>query len=399
MNEQTMGQRIAARRKLLNLSQEALSEKLNVSRQAISKWEADATIPEIDKLIALSKLYGVSVGWLLGVETQENPFSEELSESQLKTVEEIIKGYHATGKKHYFLRAIALLLCMAATVAVLLNHAQQQNQQLAAENAAIQAQIAELAAGNADVQAQIDKVSALISIQSESNKLLRSFVPLCYLNDDLTTVDITFYFFPRVYHENMTASLNILNPSTGFSEILECRWVGDRYLVHTTLPLANHYRYSFLLFSQSGYKEEILDGDYYYSDLLAHSSFYIDEENPKYAQMLTGQSGTISADEKTYCFNSPIYMPRVQENNGFVPFDDVTIALLHNGEVIWEADYSDAFLELYKKENIAIPLEPDIQAELPQLTEGDKLTLELSATTHTERTVITRLDDLTVIIP
>ena len=90
MNEQTMGQRIAARRKLLNLSQEALSEKLNVSRQAISKWEADATIPEIDKLIALSKLYGVSVGWLLGVETQENPFSEELSESQLKTVEEII---------------------------------------------------------------------------------------------------------------------------------------------------------------------------------------------------------------------------------------------------------------------------------------------------------------------
>ena len=92
-------------------------------------------------------------------------------------------------------------------------------------------------------------------------------------------------------------------------------------------------------------------------------------------------------------------MPRVQENNGFVPFDDVTIALLHNGEVIWEADYSDAFLELYKKENIAIPLEPDIQAELPQLTEGDKLTLELSATTHTERTVITRLDDLTVIIP
>ena len=73
MNELTMGQRIASRRKLLNLSQEALAEQLDVSRQAVSKWESDAAIPEIDKLIALSRLYGVSVGWLLGVEDRKIP--------------------------------------------------------------------------------------------------------------------------------------------------------------------------------------------------------------------------------------------------------------------------------------------------------------------------------------
>lgn len=68
----TIGQRIAEERKKLGLSQEALGEKLGVSRQAISKWESDASVPEIDKLIILSKLFGVSVGWLLGVEkTQE----------------------------------------------------------------------------------------------------------------------------------------------------------------------------------------------------------------------------------------------------------------------------------------------------------------------------------------
>ena len=64
----TIGQRIAQKRKELGLSQEALGSKLGVSRQSIYKWEADSALPEIDKLIALSRLFGVSVGWLLGVE-------------------------------------------------------------------------------------------------------------------------------------------------------------------------------------------------------------------------------------------------------------------------------------------------------------------------------------------
>ena len=94
MKDLTMGQRIAEQRKKLGLSQEALGEKMNVSRQAISKWESDGAVPEVDKLIALSRLFGVSVGWLLGVEEQTVQQETSLSETQLKTVEEIIKKYH-----------------------------------------------------------------------------------------------------------------------------------------------------------------------------------------------------------------------------------------------------------------------------------------------------------------
>ena len=68
MTDTTMGQRIGERRRLLGLSQEALGEKLGVSRQAISKWESDGAVPEIDKIIAMSRLFGVSVGWILGTE-------------------------------------------------------------------------------------------------------------------------------------------------------------------------------------------------------------------------------------------------------------------------------------------------------------------------------------------
>ena len=68
MEDLTIGQRIAMKRRELGISQIELGERMGVSRQSVSKWEADGAIPEIDKLIALSKLFGVRVGWLLGVE-------------------------------------------------------------------------------------------------------------------------------------------------------------------------------------------------------------------------------------------------------------------------------------------------------------------------------------------
>lgn len=90
----TTGQRIAAKRKELVLSQEALGAELGVSRQSIYKWESDASLPEIDKLIALSRRFGVPVGWLLGVE-EETPAPETLTERQLQQVEELTAQYLA----------------------------------------------------------------------------------------------------------------------------------------------------------------------------------------------------------------------------------------------------------------------------------------------------------------
>lgn len=397
MNDLTLGQRIAARRKLLNLSQESLAERLDISRQSVSKWESDAAIPEIDKLIALSKLYSVSIGWLLGVEDQENPASDELSESQLKMVEEIVRRYQLPRRNRIGLIFAALTLCFFAVFAGLFFHSQRQTDQLTAENTIIQSKISALSQGNADIQNQINQMDALLRTQKETGKLLRSYVPMCHLNVDLETVDITFYFFPKVYHHNLTAYLSVFNPSTKYSAMLECRWVEDRYLVHATLPLADHYHYSFLLVSDMGYEEEILDSDTYFTDLSIHSGFYIAEDHPKYTQMKTGQSSSIGLSETNYCYDAPIYMPNIQEQTGFVPFDDVKITLSHNETVIWEADYSNAFLALYKQENITVPLNPDIQVELPPLVEGDRLLLQLTATTHTGRILVSTLDDLTVV--
>ena len=61
----TLGQNIQTARKAKGMSQEALAEKIGVSRQAVSKWESGASDPSTSNLLALAKLYGVSAEELL----------------------------------------------------------------------------------------------------------------------------------------------------------------------------------------------------------------------------------------------------------------------------------------------------------------------------------------------
>ena len=50
----TFGEKLQALRQKAGMSQDALAEKLNVSRQAVSRWERDETMPETDKVVALA---------------------------------------------------------------------------------------------------------------------------------------------------------------------------------------------------------------------------------------------------------------------------------------------------------------------------------------------------------
>ena len=58
-------------RKNSGLSQEQLAEQLNVSRQAISKWEQGTAVPESEKLISISNYFGVTVDYLLKEDTED----------------------------------------------------------------------------------------------------------------------------------------------------------------------------------------------------------------------------------------------------------------------------------------------------------------------------------------
>lgn len=61
----TLGEKILKLRTEQGLSQETFGERLGVSRQSVSKWETDQSMPELDKIVAVSELFGVSTDYLL----------------------------------------------------------------------------------------------------------------------------------------------------------------------------------------------------------------------------------------------------------------------------------------------------------------------------------------------
>lgn len=77
----TFAEKLKSIRKQAGMSQEQLVEKLSVSRQAITKWETGAGIPDIENLMAISGLFGISIDELLGNKGVEKKTSDFLYES------------------------------------------------------------------------------------------------------------------------------------------------------------------------------------------------------------------------------------------------------------------------------------------------------------------------------
>ena len=83
-------------RKRSGLSQEQLAERLDVSRQAVSKWESGVSVPESEKLVVISSYFNVSVDYLLKDEI-DYPDTNEPTSSQ---------------KKNEIARYVGLCLCI-----------------------------------------------------------------------------------------------------------------------------------------------------------------------------------------------------------------------------------------------------------------------------------------------
>lgn len=93
----SLSEKILSLRTQLGLSQEELAEKLAVSRQSVSKWETGQSVPDLDKLIKLADLFGISVDEL--VREGERPQPPEPPQPQVVYVKEkrSLTGTQKTG--------------------------------------------------------------------------------------------------------------------------------------------------------------------------------------------------------------------------------------------------------------------------------------------------------------
>ena len=210
----TIGQRVAQKRKEQGLSQEALGEALGVSRQSVYKWESDSSLPEIDKLIAMSRLFGVTIGWLLGVEEQaeEEPSAPppdsdgpELTEAQLKMVEEIVDRYLAAQqppKKRRWPWAAGAAAGLALIFALASMRSDLRNIQGSYNNLQTSIQIIDR-----NVQSQIGGITNQVEEALKSQSNLAADYGTEVVSGDLAANTVTFsaYATPKTFTEGMTA--------------------------------------------------------------------------------------------------------------------------------------------------------------------------------------------------
>ncbi len=83
----TIGQKIAVLRTAMQISQEQLAERLEVSRQSVSKWESDQSVPEVSKVLQLSSLFNVTTDDLL---RDEIPLAPTYTETLFRPKESVV---------------------------------------------------------------------------------------------------------------------------------------------------------------------------------------------------------------------------------------------------------------------------------------------------------------------
>lgn len=104
-------------RKKSGMSQEELAEKMNVSRQSVSKWEGAQSVPDLEKILQLGDLFGVTTDYLLKDEIENEEFSKESSSEAVRKISlEQANEFLALNKKAAPRMALATFLCIISVI-------------------------------------------------------------------------------------------------------------------------------------------------------------------------------------------------------------------------------------------------------------------------------------------
>lgn len=123
-----MADKIIRLRKKNGWSQEELAEKMDVSRQAVSKWESAQTIPELEKILRLGELFDVTTDYLLKDDIEDEVCPAKSSASGLKRVSpEEANAYLQHRQWASWRIAIATFLCVLSPIPLLLLSGLSQN--------------------------------------------------------------------------------------------------------------------------------------------------------------------------------------------------------------------------------------------------------------------------------
>ena len=111
-----LADKIIEERKKNGWSQEELANKLGVSRQAVSKWESAGSIPDLQRILQMSEMFGVTTDYLLKDEIEEEPLNEYVETKTIKVSMEEANQYLDMKSRGSRIVANATSLCILSPV-------------------------------------------------------------------------------------------------------------------------------------------------------------------------------------------------------------------------------------------------------------------------------------------
>lgn len=327
----TVGQRIARKRKELGLSQEALGERLGVSRQAIYKWESDAALPEIEKLVNLSREFSVSVGWLLG-EEDDAPEKPELTPEQLRMVEEIVGRYLAaqppsekaggepSPKRRrwpYVLAALAVLVLVG-----MFSNLSYRQDWVNQNYLSLETSVRNI---NANLSSQIDGITQQVEEMLQSQLTAEQSAQVASTDYRANTITIEARALPRTYVEGMTAEFILTSGGetiTAPGELGE----GHAFTAQLTGPLSDDVTVSVAFCAGDQRETQLLDQfTYLYSG--SFPNIYL----------FGGRTQASKSSEATTwtAFYDPVDVDCTDQNGGPAAVSSLRVGLFRDQKLVW----------------------------------------------------------------
>ena len=112
--------KILSLRKMNGMSQEELAEKLNVSRQSVSKWESAAAVPDVSKIIEMSRIFGVTTDYLLKDDVTTAEYTSEEYKKTAKINLQEANEFLAAVKKNSIWVAFGVMLCICSPILLII---------------------------------------------------------------------------------------------------------------------------------------------------------------------------------------------------------------------------------------------------------------------------------------
>lgn len=323
---------LRAFRKQKEFSQEYLAEKMNVSRQTISKWENGTAMPDLKKLTDLASLFDVSMDELLGTSAPDYKTSES-DNAELENLKQAFDEYKIKNKKTTIIFGVVSTALVVALIIATVN--------LSNSIANLQSRVNSLPSGQVIYQNDSDDDGSILSdVDCYVSKVYR---------DNPDKVEMTFAYAPKTYVKGtsvkfvVTDALKSTDPQTTF----EAELSGNSFCAVIPIKMSGSNTVNVSVDDGTNVTSEQMDIDWvgeYYAFTNQVQNYDIDSTGT--SERIIFDENTVQWEENTECPKITKAYLEAEDENGKIVYSKKCKILLSDSVYSVDAESFDSAVKI-----------------------------------------------------